>query len=395
MQSAIQTLRTVTFILQKHRRAIPEFDSWYGDWQTQLKSDPLMRWMVEARNRIEKEGDLEANSFVRAQIVASHLDGGPRFDIPARLFEGPAQLIKRIPNGPLGRHFRDHGILRIERRWVENSLPDYELLEALAIAYGRISLVVDAAHVQIGIEVPPTLDMHTGERFDAGERAGRLPCMIGHREKRSLNLSLSDGQPIELERSTNKFDIDAAEASAKRYGISPEKIFGNNKLNEEAILSNLFDTARSVFLKDGYHVSIFFLLKNCQVVKIYNMMPEDQRQKYLMMRDLALVVTTYGADAVIGLGEVWSAPADPLKPYQRPADSPDRQEMLTGTLVTKGGDAIHLAATIERDGPVLRLGNTQTERDTAAFAFAPVYEAWGRPIPERWMRQEWEMFGPR
>ena len=31
VQNAIQTLRTVTFILQKHKAIIPDFTQWYGD----------------------------------------------------------------------------------------------------------------------------------------------------------------------------------------------------------------------------------------------------------------------------------------------------------------------------------------------------------------------------
>ncbi len=80
IQTAIQTLRTVTFILQNKKQNIPEFDAWYGDWQEKLKSDSLMRRMVEARNKIEKRGDLEVHSFVRAEIVASYLPIAERYD---------------------------------------------------------------------------------------------------------------------------------------------------------------------------------------------------------------------------------------------------------------------------------------------------------------------------
>src|SRR6202023_28945 len=68
IQSAIQTLRTVPFILQKHKSQIPDFEKWYGAWQERLQADPLMRWMRDARNKIEKEGDLEAHSFIHAEI---------------------------------------------------------------------------------------------------------------------------------------------------------------------------------------------------------------------------------------------------------------------------------------------------------------------------------------
>src|SRR5260221_11565528 len=59
-QNAITTLRSVTFILQKHKEIIPGFNTWYGDikkkthgdWQKRLHADPLMRWMCDARTKI-------------------------------------------------------------------------------------------------------------------------------------------------------------------------------------------------------------------------------------------------------------------------------------------------------------------------------------------------------
>ncbi len=38
IQTAIQTLRTVTFILQNKKQDIPEFDAWYGEWQEKLRT---------------------------------------------------------------------------------------------------------------------------------------------------------------------------------------------------------------------------------------------------------------------------------------------------------------------------------------------------------------------
>ena len=54
-----------------------------------------MRWMQDARNKIEKEGDLDAHSFIRAQIIASYLNEGPAIEVPAELFDAPDKLIKR------------------------------------------------------------------------------------------------------------------------------------------------------------------------------------------------------------------------------------------------------------------------------------------------------------
>jgi hypothetical protein len=217
IQTVIQTLRTVTWVLQNQKNIIPDFNVWYGVWQERLRADALMRWMVDARNKIEKQGDLEAHSLVRAEIVASYLDEGPSVEVPARLFDAPLALIKSIPNSAVGEHMRMHGTLKIQRRWVENTLPDHELLDAVAVAYGRISHLVRDAHRQLGLQQPVTTNVETGEKFGEGARSGRLPCMIGHADLRSLNISLADGSLIRLEKISKTVDLSEAQKVAKRY----------------------------------------------------------------------------------------------------------------------------------------------------------------------------------
>jgi hypothetical protein len=51
--------RSVTFVLQNLRSVIEEdFDSWYKQEQEKMREDPLMRYFVEARNILEKRGQL-------------------------------------------------------------------------------------------------------------------------------------------------------------------------------------------------------------------------------------------------------------------------------------------------------------------------------------------------
>jgi hypothetical protein len=393
IQTVIQTLRTVTFVLQNQKNVIPNFDDWYGDWQTRLRADALMRWMVDARNKIEKQGDLEAHSLVRAEIIASYLNEGPRIEVPARLFDAPLALIKNIPNSELGEHVRTHGILKIERRWVENTLPDYELLDAVAIAYGRLSDLVKDAHRQLGLQQPVTTNVVTGGKFGEGARSGRLPCMIGHADLRALNISLSDGSLVQLEKISKTVDLSEAKKVAKRYALRPKIVFGPDISSEETIAANLFRTARTMFLKDGYHITVLFLLRDQKPVQIIEMRPKTHGQKYLIMRDVAHEVIKYGADAVIVLSEVWTSPLDPQKPYQRAVDSPAREEALVARLALKGGEPIEWIARIRRNGRKLSLGETRINRDGILFSLAPIYEAWGHAVPDYWIKRVECAFG--
>ncbi|MGR6431061.1 hypothetical protein ACU5AY_09095 [Rhizobium sp. PAMB 3174] len=391
IQTAIQTSRTVSFILQNNKRVIPDFDNWYMKWQNEFRSIPLMKWMVDARNKIEKQGDLEAHSFIRAEIVASHLNEGPVVQVPAELFDAPWKLVKSIPDSELGNHIKKDGVLRIQRRWIENTLPDFELLDAVAIAYGHLSRLLDDAHRQIGLPVPEHRNVETGELYDAEAMQGRLPCMIGHGDLRSLDVWLANGTAVEFDRIERKIDredlIAQADRFTERYGLEPKDIFGGSD-SAEATLDALFKTARVMLEKDGGHITIMFYFKGKAMLHMTELRPAEHGQKYLMMRNAAHDLVRKGADTVILIGEVWSAPYSPSNPYRRAVDAPEREEWLVANLVRKTGEPIQLSARMVRKEGRITLDATQEQRGGAHFLFAPFYEAWGREIPTEWMEQE-------
>ena len=391
IQTAIQTSRTVSFILQRNKHAIPDFNNWYEKWQNEFRTIPLMKWMVDARNKIEKQGDLEAHSFIRAEIVASHLNEGPIMQVPAELFDAPIKLVRSIPDNQLGKHIKKDGVLRIQRRWIENTLPDFELLDAVAMAYGNLSRLLDDAHRQIGLPVPESRSIETGELYDSEAMQGRMPCMIGHGDLRSLDIRLADGRRLEFEKIKKAISHDKLLAKGKRikrrYGLDPKDIFGRND-TVEGILEGLFETAQVMLKRDGHHITIIFYLKGEQMLHMTELRPDEHGEKYLMMRSEAHDLVRKGADTVIMIGEVWSAPYVPSDPYRRAADAPEREEMLMASLVRKIGEPIQLLAPMVRKDGKITLGSTHVERGGAQFLFAPFYEAWGREIPPEWITLE-------
>ena len=64
--------RSVTFVLQNLRSlAREEFDAWYEPHQQSLKNDPLMRYFVEARNELEKQGKLSVATLTQVHSFSS------------------------------------------------------------------------------------------------------------------------------------------------------------------------------------------------------------------------------------------------------------------------------------------------------------------------------------
>jgi hypothetical protein len=74
--------RSVTFVLQNLRSVVEpgRFDAWYEPHQQSLKDDPLMRYFVEARNELEKQGKLSVAT--KAHIHAFSSDDIKKFGRP-------------------------------------------------------------------------------------------------------------------------------------------------------------------------------------------------------------------------------------------------------------------------------------------------------------------------
>ena len=314
------------------------------------------------------------------------MTNGPRIDVPAHLFENAETLLRGIPDNLLGQHIRRNGVLRIQRRWVENTLPEYELLDAVAIYYGKLTELVHDAHRQIGLDPPQTLHDEDGGSFDLPAMGWRFPCMIGHERPRTLTVSLADRAKVEFESKSELVKIDAAERASltDRYGERTFEALTRDYKSDAELAVGYFMVAQAMFLRDRYHRSILLLFRDRKLIRPIEIRTDNTQQKYIVMRQLADEVTKSGADAAIFIGEVWIARSDQLKPYERPADSSVRTEGLSLDMVSKNGEPINRFAKIVRDGQKVALVDSEIPGVALSHAFAPFYKAWGRPIPKVW-----------
>jgi hypothetical protein len=211
--------------------------------------------------------------------------------------------------------------------------------------------------------------------------------MIGHDAPRMLTMSLADGSPIEFETKnvTVEFDTTKVAALLEHYGGNPFEAIGRDYDTDAALAAGYFAMVRAIFLRDRHHISLLILIRNRKPITMIELKLENVQQKYVLMRQLADEVTKTGADAAMLISEVWQARADQLKLYERPADSPVRTESLTLQFVGKTGEPIDFLAEINREGETVSLGDSQISEATAAFNFAPFYQAWGRTVPQDWI----------
>jgi hypothetical protein len=392
LNSCIQALRSVSWVLQKHKNAFADFDTWYGmkdkdgEWQARMRADAVMVWLVQARNRIEKQGDLEGKSTALISFVDSYLEA-PQLELQLPVTYSSEQmgreLIKRL--GPLKPEAKDASIV-IERRWVEDELPDYEILDALSHAYGVLNELVADAHRKLGLPEMMVFSATEGITPRIPFHGGRLPCMVATDEPRSTTLTLSDGDILTIRKHEKQTDAEDMKKAVAHYGDEvlalSEAVRNAPSLGERA--GAYFEHAKHLLKKDGFHQTIALLYRDSQVVRILSLRAQDQREKYLIWRDVSREVETTGATSIMTIGEVWNAPFDPEHPLRRAADSTEKTEALQLVGQSIEGETVALSCAFTRDehGAIL-LGKNE-EMNFVDIGFTrPIQRIWSK-----WRKQQ-------
>jgi hypothetical protein len=382
LQNCITTSRTVTFILQSNKAAFDNFDAWYETWRNRWNADPIMRWARDARNSIEKVGDLKTHSQVRAEIIASY-DEGPKTEwMPQALIASPIAIWQSVPAKFRIPQVVEHGTLLIERRWVDSGLSDTEVLEALAHVYAEFCLAINDLLKNHRMKAPPQLDR---SRPDA---MGELAM------DRAIYLSMKDGSPQgmryfkrPLEPPTEK----SKKIVAKRYGKAGSnwsRLKSAKNLREVA--EAFFTNARVVMARDGMHHSFTFLFKGIEVVQMIRTDHPTRASRYVLMRDLARFARIVDADGVMMIAEVWTAQRENIPSSGYAVEATDRGEALSLVAATRNGKSFGFQAEIVRKKPgsrkVKSIGPTEVEEGGFPFMFLPFFQLWGSVDEEAMQR---------
>jgi hypothetical protein len=251
VNGAIQTARTVTFLIQKDKSRIPGFERWYDANVIQaFRNDPVMDWLKDSRNYIEKEGDLELYSGCELQTLFSYTEEGPRLSLKdsGYLFIGLTKLMRRMrkifPTGI----FRDSAI-SIDRRWVATTLPSHELVEALLHGYARLLEVVESLEKHLGTERPPPRD---------------LDLWAGAKRNRRSYVKTDDGKIYTLGRTSidySRADLEKIQDRFDRGGFGQKFKDAFRVIRDVELAVDRFGIiASDLYVQDGYHVTLGILL---------------------------------------------------------------------------------------------------------------------------------------
>jgi hypothetical protein len=395
LNACLQALRNVTWVLQKEHDLVPDFESWYPDWQQKMKDDPIMRWLVKSRNRVVKSSDLDLLSTATmrvaiaysdiADVVARSLPGGGqeiRKSIP--LEARPSEYFKYIGEIPPGAW--KHGSVLIERRWVDKALPDWELLDALAHCYGTLSQLLDDAHRRVGDECHVAVASPDGpkvlEKIPSHE--GRLPCMVTTLEARTRQYSISDGALLQkVNQDVNLEGVPPIATLKRRYRLDE---FVDVRKVEKSIMElvdPLLAQAKKFLQKDKYHIFIAFLFKGLECVGANSVQFRDRATKFAYSRELAARVARDGITGLITIGEIWQSKVvlDEDGVVLPAAEVPDRREALEVYAEDSSGRYVMKVAFFHRRFGRIVFDEEVENTESAENNFmAPIREAWKKNI---------------
>lgn len=377
LNSLIQGLRNVTFMVQKQKADLAGYEEWYTKFVHDVTPKPLMRWAVKSRNRIVKESDLELLSEARIRWVANWVTKEERrFTFPPRM--SSHQMLAAIFSDPGNPRV---GVVTVSRRWVDKALPDYELLHATREIFIELSRLLHTGHAAAGVTLC-TMDKRDPDCVTPDISVHPLGCMDINSGLRQEHVDLEDGFGIsEVEHYIMRDEQRVKEAN-QRYGS-----FSVTASGPIEAAPQLMESARMVLRKDKCHMPMVWSYRDGKIVDMISPNFFDQNGKYLMFHRLADRVETLRADGIVLVIEAWWAPDDKRDAQGLiipPRDREDRQEVLHVAAATRAGERLSLLTPFSRgESGEIVFGETISGPDEELGVLGPFL-----PIFERWKQMD-------
>jgi hypothetical protein len=298
LNSAIQNSRGVTFLLQKRRAKWTNFDSWYGAWQDIAKLNPVLSWGVTSRNRIVKEEDLTTLSEARVTVYGERRkEAEDAFVVPPSYSVDDILAIFALSSKTTPA--KKTGTIRVQRRWVDDMLPEYELVSALRELYRGVAKIVRIAHDESGRK-QCTIQPFARDCISAKIKPD-LPCLPPGDALISKTYNLATGQVFSLEYATVKLDKNIAKVGQVRYGEPPA-------FTADPILhvSERLELSKTFLEADGYSGASLILMSS--ITKEMRLIPafiEDGVPREMKIQGAIDSVGAWQFDGAVYSSETW------------------------------------------------------------------------------------------
>ena len=332
-----------------------------------------MTWLISARNVVVKEGDLATSSKLRTSIVESWFTP-PYMEMDVPPFIETEDFIRFLAKNNPKNLDLTVGLLRSERRWVDEQLREYELLEALSHVFIVLSDLLLDAHENLYypedlLECPWYTHQHPykGQYID---------CMKAQEWDRTIWLNLNTGQILRpVYFPVKKIDDEEVQKHYPALQLHNGQRKKPKDLNEEANI--LFEHAKTILTTDGFHIPIAVVGYPNGHRGIIALEMLDRTEKHLAIRKLAAEIERTGATSVMLINEIWVSDAEDYRLTPVGVESPTLREALHLVAANANGETYtrQVFFTRDKDGKI-SLGKVFSFSDCEINILRPVEEVW-------------------
>jgi hypothetical protein len=381
LNSFIQEARNVTFILQKNKKEIPRFEEWYAGWQDKLKADRILRWIVESRNRITKQGDLEIKSECFVTFTTDWTDEYSRRFKGNPLMPSPVlakRVLMQIPKGFIS----EESLLCVERKWVDSNLPDVELLQATGHTLRFLSELMNDAHSSLIAAAFPDYKCPHSEKLANAKQKYSIESANAE-DLRKVWMTASNLEITQYSLRNNVLEKQDFEAERTRYGELLPEIKKLGPLSElKAAIEFVQLTSKAILTKDGFHLSMAFALStDHQRFYTIGLKMDDRAGKHIAIRRAASLLTQDSIKWVVIVGEAWYVEDTNGRPLQHASEMPDRKEALMINGVSCDGSFINSMAIFNRHDGKITVEDWKNDQFTANILL-PIFKAIRTPLQQ-------------
>lgn len=371
LNSIIQSLRNITFILQSNKGLIPDFDKWYSSKQDKMKSNPILVWVHNSRNRIVKQENLKLNSKLEVSIVNWSQITLYKTDLDP--FQNISNIKPYIPptlRSKLGKLMRAP-LIKLERAWYVDTLPNIEVLYALAIAYIEIKDIVVESYLLLKLNIALPYSLGSVERHIANKY---IP-----EPKRIIYRKLSDDLTYKKHSYPIEFDKEDISLVESRYDIKDLiKSFKEQSRND--IFSDiefLTKFSKKILKKDKRLLPLVHFYQSNDVHGISQLIFSDKAELYMIIRSIADSLIEKDVKGLIFIQESWILNFKDVDKLDDFSDKVDRRESLDLTAIDRQGNYLRISNPFYRvDDEIFFLGEVrETDRNNANW-LAPIYKVW-------------------
>lgn len=304
LNSALQNSRSVSFLVQKRKAKWTDFDIWYLEWQREVRTSAIARWAVESRNRIVKEEDLRMLSQAIITFYGERLSEAE--DVltvaPDTTVEEMVDLFAHLASS---RPADKKGWIRIRRRWVDDQLPDHELVAALREVYASVARLIEAAHEASGVArclTPPFRRGCVTATIDPS-----LACLGGGDPLPAGMIDVATGSLLRLGYGRIEQDEALVQVGRERYGFTPKLGPGVDAI---AHADSRLELSKRFLEADGYAGPTLTLFRGDSDVRINPVfLGRNEPREF----KVAATVEMHGAwpfDSAVFASEMWLSRLD-------------------------------------------------------------------------------------